>query len=305
MSNLEILLVALLIDAVIGDPDWLWKKLPHPAALMGMAVGALDRAFNNGLQRRLKGALVIAVLVLASNVIALNVILLPQPDYFEIALITILLAQNSLARHIKAVANGLKSSLSDGQKAVSVIVSRDTDQLDESAVSRAAIESAAENFSDALVAPAFWALLFGLPGIMVYKMINTADSMIGYRNDKYKDFGWAAAKLDDLVNWIPARLAGLLIAAAHGSMKAVKVMLRDARLHRSPNAGWPEAAMAAVLNVAISGPRIYDGQQTDQPFVNAEGRHDLDATDVDRAVKVIWRGWVVLLVILFLIRVLL
>jgi len=136
MSNLDILLIALLTDAVIGDPDWLWKKLPHPAALMGMGVGALDKAFNNGLQRRLKGVLVLAVLLLAANVIALNVILLPRSEYFVIALTAILLAQNSLARHIKAVATGLKSSLTDGQKAVSVIVSRDTSQLDESAVSR-------------------------------------------------------------------------------------------------------------------------------------------------------------------------
>jgi len=134
-------------------------------------------------------------------------------------------------------------------------------------------------------------------------MINTADSMIGYRSDKYKDFGWAAAKLDDLVNWIPARISGLLIAAAHGSMKAVKLMLRDARLHRSPNAGWPESATAAVLGVAISGPRVYDGKETDDPFVNAEGRHDLNASDVERAVKVIWRGWALLLVLLFLFRV--
>jgi adenosylcobinamide-phosphate synthase len=303
MSNLEILLIALLIDAIIGDPDWLWSKLPHPAALMGMGVGALDTAFNNGPQRRLKGALTFAVLVLATNMIALTILKMPQPLYAEIALTSILLAQNSLARHIKAVADGLKSSLSSGQKAVAVIVSRDTDQLDGSAVSRAAIESAAENFSDALIAPAFWALLFGLPGIMIYKMINTADSMIGYRSDKYKDFGWATAKLDDLVNWIPARVSGLLIAAAYGSMTAVNVMLRDARLHRSPNAGWPEAATAAVLGVAISGPRVYDGQETDQPYVNAEGRHDLDATDVDRVVKVIWRGWVLMLVILFLFRV--
>ncbi len=302
MSNLDILLIALLIDAVIGDPDWLWKKLPHPAALMGMAVGALDKAFNNGLQRRLKGALVLAVLVLAANVIALNVILLPQADYFVIALTTVLLAQNSLARHIKAVATSLKSNLSDGRKSVSVIVSRDTSQLDKSDISRAAIESAAENFSDALVAPVFWALLFGLPGIMAYKMINTADSMIGYRNDTYKDFGWAAARLDDLVNWIPARISGLLIAASHGSLKAVKLMLRDARLHRSPNAGWPESAAAAVLGVAISGPRTYDGVATDQPYVNVEGRHDLDATDIDRAVKVIWRGWTLLLVLLVLLR---
>ncbi|MFT5161338.1 MAG: adenosylcobinamide-phosphate synthase, partial [Paracoccaceae bacterium] len=247
MSNLEILLIALFLDAVIGDPNWLWRRAPHPVALMGKAIGVLDRAFNNGQQKTLKGALTIAVLILGTNLIAIGFARLPDSNILEVALIAVFLAHNSLAKHINAVAKGLKISLKDGQNAVAVIVSRDPKTLDQSGVARSAIESAAENFSDALVAPAFWALLFGLPGIMIYKMINTADSMIGYRSEKYADFGWAAARLDDLVNWIPARIAGLLICTAHGSFKAFKLMRRDAPLHRSPNAGWPEAATASVL----------------------------------------------------------
>jgi len=299
MSNLEILLIALALDALIGDPDWLWRKLPHPVTLMGKAIAKCEAILNSGNRKKLKGGFALALLLLATWLVAYVIILLPDSGVIEIILIAIFLAQNSLAKHITAVATGLKSSLQDGQKAVASIVSRDPTSLDETAVARSAIESAAENFSDALVAPAFWALLFGLPGIMLYKMINTADSMIGYRSEKYADFGWAAARLDDLANWVPARISGLLICLAHGSLHAFKIMRRDAPLHRSPNAGWPESATAAILGVAISGPRIYDGVRTTDPYVNAEGKHDLSATDINKSVRIIWRSWGLMFVILF------
>jgi adenosylcobinamide-phosphate synthase len=176
-----------------------------------------------------------------------------------------------------------------------MIVGRDVAALDESAVSRAAIESAAENFSDGVVAPVFWFLLAGLPGIVAYKLVNTADSMIGYRNEKYLEFGWAAARLDDVMNYFPARISAGLIAFATGSAEAIKVVRADARQHRSPNAGWPEAAMAGALGVALSGPRVYAGQLTDDSFVNKAGRTDLGAADIARAVRVLWQAWALML----------
>ncbi len=163
--------------------------------------------------------------------------------------------------------------------------------MDDPAIARAAIESAAENLSDGVIAPAFWFLVAGLPGLLVYKVTNTADSMIGYRTDRHRDFGWAAARFDDLLNWIPARLTAALIAVTHGNWRAHRLIRRDATLHRSPNAGWPEAAMAVVLDVALSGPRSYGGTRQDFPFVHAQGRRAATADDIDAAVTALWRAW--------------
>jgi adenosylcobinamide-phosphate synthase len=301
VSNLEILLIALILDAIFGEPDWLWRTLPHPAALMGRAVGWFERMLNKGTNRRAKGIATLICLTAIAAIVGCAFSALPDQGVFATILTAILLAQHSLATHTAAVARGLAIGLPEGRQAVALIVGRDPNTLDKNGVARSAIESAAENFSDALVAPALWALLFGLPGIMIYKMVNTADSMIGYRNDRYGEFGWAAARFDDLINWIPARISGGLICAAHGSAKAFSTMRRDAPLHRSPNAGWPEAATAAVLGVAISGPRTYGGVATQDPYVNAEGRYQLIPADIDRAVRVIWRAWGLLLVLLILV----
>jgi adenosylcobinamide-phosphate synthase len=159
------------------------------------------------------------------------------------------------------------------------------------AIARGAIESAAENFSDGVIAPAFWLLVAGLPGLMLYKITNTADSMIGYRTPRHEDFGWAAARFDDLLNVIPARLTAFLIALTHGLTRARPEIARDARLHRSPNAGWPEAAMARALNVALSGPRSYDGKMRDFPFVNDAGHKTIGAPEVEAACTALWRSW--------------
>src|SRR6185437_13596178 len=177
-------------------------------------------------------------------------------------------------------------------EAVAMIVGRDPESLDDSGVSRAAIESCAENFSDGVVAPVFWLALLGLPGLFVYKAINTADSMIGHRTPRHRDFGWAAARLDDLFNRVPARLAGMLVALAApvvgGSMlTAVTIMWRDARKHRSPNAGWPESAMAGALGVALAGPRRYGESIVDDPFLNAAGRTNAVPDDIGRALKIL------------------
>ena len=301
MTHLDLLLPALLLDALIGDPNAIWARLPHPAALMGKAVAWCDTRLNRGPNRRARGILALVILVAAAASLACLITKLPYGPLFEILLAAILLAQNSLMHHVGAVARGLDQGLDQGRQAVAMIVGRDATVLDQSGVARSAIESAAENFSDGVVAPAFWFLLLGLPGIVVYKMVNTADSMIGYRTDRYAQFGWAAARLDDVLNWIPARLSGLLICAAHGSRRAVALMRRDAPLHRSPNAGWPEAATAAVLNVAISGPRQYDGTMTTDPFVNPKGRKYLGPRDIVLAVRALWRSWGLMVVLLALV----
>ncbi len=298
MSLLLRLLIALMLDAAIGDPARLWQRLPHPAALMGRAVAKLEHALNHGPRRRAKGGVAILLLVLLAATLGIAISALPAGGLLSILLGAILLAQNSLVRHVRLVARALERSLTEGRDSVAMIVGRNTSELDEAGVVRGAVESVAENFSDGVVAPACWFLVAGLPGIMVYKMVNTADSMIGYKTPRYQEFGWAAARLDDLLNWGPARLSGLLICLSHGSLRAARVMLRDAPLHRSPNAGWPEAATAALTGIAISGPRVYGDRRTDQPFVHAEGRHQLVPADIDRAIRIIWRAWALMVALL-------
>lgn len=294
------LAAALVLDAVFGEPERLWSRVPHPAVIMGRMINAMDRRFNRGRGGRAKGAVAIGLLVLLALIAGRLVAALPGGALLEVLAAAVLLAQRSLADHVAAVATGLRASLAEGRRAVARIVGRDTAAMDAPAVARAAIESAAENLSDGVVAPAFWFLVGGLPGILVYKFVNTADSMIGHRTPRHEEFGWAAARLDDFLNLIPARLTALLIALAHGRLDARRVILRDAPLHRSPNAGWPEAAMAAVLGIALSGPRSYHGERRDFPYVNAEGRHDIGAAEIDAAVAVLWRTWALMLAVVLL-----
>lgn len=290
-----LLIPALLLDARLGEPRWLWDRWPHPAVLMGRAVAALDRGLNRGGHRKLRG--VAAVLLLVAGAWALGALLatLPFGWAFEILGAAILMAQRSLADHVQAVGDALRLSLADGRRMVARIVGRDTAAMDEPAAARAAIESAAENLSDGVVAPAFWFLIGGLPGIAIYKAVNTADSMIGHRTPRHEQFGWAAARLDDVLNLIPARLTAILLALAGWRPDAARIVLRDAPRHRSPNAGWPEAAMAVVLGIAVSGPRSYNGVMTEQPYVHPEGRRDAGPGDIDAAVRLLWRVWGLLL----------
>ncbi len=295
------LTAAMILDAIFGEPDWLWSRLPHPAVLMGRAIGWADNRFNRGKYRKLKGIASIAALSLAAAI--LGVAIATLGPIAETLAAAILLAHRSLVTHIRAVADGLRLSLPAGRHAVAQIVSRDTAEMNEAAVARSAIESAAENLSDGVIAPAFWFLIFGLPGLMIYKLVNTADSMIGYRTPRHAEFGWAAARLDDALNWIPARMTAALIAAAHLRFDTWPQIRRDARLHRSPNAGWPEAAMAASLNIALAGPRSYDGQMRDFPFVNPSGRRALTANDIDAVANALWRIWAVTLALTALLAV--
>ena len=283
------LVIAMLLDAVFGEPRMLWDRLPHPAVLMGRLVAFLDRTLNTGQDRKSKGVLALSLLCFTAAVIGS---LLSQFGWvIEIIVAAILLAQKSLVDHVRAVATGLRTSIEEGQFAVSMIVSRDTKDMNEAQVARSAIESAAENFSDGVIAPAFWFLVGGLPAMLVYKFVNTADSMIGYKTEKYMEFGWASARIDDLLNWIPARLSMLLIVVFAKRSVNFRAIISEAKRHKSPNAGWPEAAMARAINVALAGPRSYDGQLQQLPWVNETGRQTITADDVDAAVRILWRAW--------------
>ncbi len=310
MSAWLILFVAILLDRRFGEPDLLWSRLPHPIVLFGKAVGWTDRTTNlegdSDALRYRKGALAITALIIlavATGLLLEAAFSMLGPFHFvgEIFIVFVLLAQKSLLDHVSAVAVGLRSNgIAGGRQAVAMIVGRNPASLDRKGVSRAAIETLGENFSDGVVAPAFWYIVFGLPGILAYKMINTADSMIAYRTPRHEHFGKTAAWIDDLANWLPARLSAVMIAAGAwvcegmtAARRSLVIAFRDAGLHRSPNAGWPEAALAGACNVALGGPRIYPGETVAQSHLNAAGRLDLDAGDIDHAIRVIAAaGWV-------------
>lgn len=295
-----ILIAALLLDAAFGEPRWLWDRLPHPAVLMGRLVGWCDARFNRDGELKLKGTLVAAGLLTTGLSLGWVIHIVPDHGVIEGLTVAILIAQKSLVEHVRAVATALRLSIPEGRRAVAMIVGRDTADMTGPDIARAAIESAAENLSDGVVAPVFWYLVAGLPGILAYKLVNTADSMIGHLTPKYRDFGWASARLDDLLNLIPARLTALLIALTHGWIDP-KPILRDAPKHRSPNAGWPESALAPVLNIALSGPRSYNGMRKDYPWVWPEGRRDPGPDDIDAAADALWRVWAALLAVAVLV----
>ncbi len=297
--TLRVLVLALLVDALIGDPGSLWKRTPHPVVMFGWVIDRLDAALNNERRsdtlRCTAGVLAIVVLVVGSAALGwliqrvLNALALGWT--VEAIVASVFIAQRSLYEHVVRVQEAFVSGgLGEARGAVSAIVGRDPQALDDAGVCRAAIETTAENFSDGVVAPAFWFALLGLPGLIAYKAINTADSMIGHLTERHRAFGWAAARLDDLVNLVPARLSavllGLVAPVTGGSIAgSLRVALRDAKKHRSPNAGWPESAMAAALGVALAGPRVYPGRIVDDPFVNASGRKDATPDDIGRALK--------------------
>ncbi len=295
-----ILVLALALDAVVGDPDWLWRRLPHPVVLFGRMIGWLERALNRAAwseaARRCAGILaLVALLGMASAAgLGLHQICraLPFGLVLEVVLVAVLLAQNSLYVHVNRVARAFTTGgLEQARAAVSMVVGRDPATLDEAGVARAAIETTAENFSDGVVAPAFWYLVAGLPGMVAYKALNTADSMIGHKSPRYFAFGWGAARLDDLANLLPARLSGCFVIVASGLVggrpaPALRAMITDARKHKSPNAGWPEAAMAGGLGLALAGPRTYAGVAVEDPWLNEAGRRAAAPADIDRALRV-------------------
>lgn len=296
IDRLAAAVLGLLLDRLVGDPDWLWRRLPHPVVLIGNLIWSLDRRLNrealSEAARRRRGVLAITLLVTGALVsggllAALFAAAGPLGLLLEAVVLAIFLAQKSLIDHVRAVADALdRQGLAAGRRAVAMIVGRDPEQLDAAGVSRAAIESLAENASDGIVAPLLWYLLLGLPGLLAYKVINTADSMIGHMSERHRAFGWASARLDDLVNWPAARLTALLFALAAGLRGRARigavwaVTRRDAPSHRSPNAGWPEAAMAAALGLSLGGPRRYGELMVDAPMLNPAGRRDAKSADI-------------------------
>lgn len=293
----HLILLAAILDAVVGDPPSLWRRVPHPVVWIGGLIAVTERTLNRGEPLRRRGAGVLALALWLAIGIGGTLLLLALLSPWAGAGLTllggaILLAQRSLADHARAVAEGLEQSLDAGRAAVSQIVGRDPDSLDSAGVARAAVESVAENFSDGFTAPLFWFALFGLPGIVGYKIINTADSMVGHLSPRYAAFGWASARLDDLVNLIPARLSGALIVLVAAlslglnGRQAVRAVIADAYRHRSPNAGWPEAAMAGALGLALAGPRRYGAEIVDDAWMNVTGRREATAADIRRAVRV-------------------
>jgi adenosylcobinamide-phosphate synthase len=296
--------LALLIERVVGYPPALFRAVGHPVTWMGALIGWLEARLNRGDNRRLKGVLLLVLLLGAGLAISLLIVAVTRRVPFgwvlEAILASTLLAQKELGRAVKAVADTLAVSLDSGRAAVSQIVGRDPHVLDESGVARAAIESLAESTSDAVVAPLFWLFVGGLPGILLYKAVNTADSMVGHRDERYAEFGWASARFDDVVNWIPARLTALLVAGASFLTRrtdpeaAWSTALRDARKHASPNAGWPEAAFAGSLGIELGGPRAYDGEVHQLPSFG-DGRAELTASDILPALVLYWTAMNLLL----------
>ena len=314
IASPAVLAAALILDWMIGDPRWLWGRIRHPVVLLGSVIDRADRRFNRGgMARRLLNGTLLVVAVVAAAV-ATGVLLLgliAEAGWIVEALaVTILLAQRDLFDHVRAVATALKrDGLEEGRRVVARLVGRDTDVLDGHGVCRAAIESCAENFADGVVAPVFWYLVAGLPGILVCKAVNTLDSMIGHRDERHHAFGRASARLDDIVNLVPARLSGLIVAAASATMRAAdpqrswRAMWRDARRHKSPNAGWPEAAFAGALGIAIAGPRRYGGTKVNDAWMG-DGRAECTVSDINTTLALYARACVLTGVIAVLLVVL-
>lgn len=285
--------LALAIERQLGYPQRLIETIGHPVIWFGKLIGFCETRLNtpdrSPAQRKLAGIVSLGLLILCVLIITVGIrtILswLPLGWLLEMLLATAFLAQKELGRAVAAVSDALRSSLDAGREAVSHVVGRDPQALDEAGVARAAIETLAESTSDGVVAPWLFLLLLGLPGIALYKAVNTADSMIGHRDERYRDYGWAAARLDDLLNWVPARLSAILITAAcflvpgASPGKAWATARRDAPRHDSPNAGWPEAAFAGALNFQLGGPRSYEGEIIDLPAFG-DGKAVLGPSDI-------------------------
>jgi adenosylcobinamide-phosphate synthase len=278
MSAAGLMLAAWAVEALFGWPTWLYRLIRHPVVWLGAAVTGLEHVLNRPSwphrARYVTGAAASLLAISIATGLAFAVSLaLPETALgwaVEALLASSLIASRSLYAHVAAVARPLSADdVAAARTAVSQIVGRDPARLDEAGVARGALESLAENASDGVTAPLFWGTLFGLPGLAAYKAVNTLDSMIGHRNNRYAAFGGFAARLDDVANLVPARLTGLAFTAVSGGTSALSTMLRDAGRHRSPNAGWPEAAMAGALGVRLSGPRLYGDRFSDEPWLNA------------------------------------
>ncbi len=299
MNGFALAALALVAENLIGYPKFLQEKIGHPVQWIGLLVALLDQKLNQSGDKqsdgRLDGIAALGILIAAAGTLGLvlHTILayIPGGWLVNLALATTLLAQQSLRKHVHDVKIALGVSIERAREDVSKIVGRDPNNLDDSGVAKAAIESLAENTSDGIVAPALWYAIAGLPGLFIYKAVNTADSMIGHKNEKYLHFGWASARFDDLINLPASRLTTLIfiaIAATRSTTLAKttwKIMRRDAGKHQSPNAGWPEAAMAGTLGLSLGGPRQYEGETIELPYMG-DGRKVISREDIENGLKV-------------------
>jgi adenosylcobinamide-phosphate synthase len=307
--------LALLVENLVGYPDAIYRRIGHPVEWIGRLINVLEDQLNlpadEAQQQKMNGVLAVAALVIGVIIPAALLqwitLHLPFGWVVNVAFAIPFIAQKSLRDHVQAVADALasgESPLTSAPIAVGKIVGRDTTRLDESGICKAALESLAENTSDGIVAPALWYAVAGLPGLYFYKAVNTADSMIGHKSERYLHFGWAAARLDDLINLPASRISGLLFAAAawfkspEDAKRAWRSMWRDASKHGSPNAGWPEAAMAGALNLQFGGPRVYNGDLVDLPWMG-DGVEAMSRADIARGLAIFERSMIMLAAGLF------
>ena len=292
MSNVASLLIGWLLDLIFGDPS----KLPHPIVWFGKAIAFCEHRLNRGNHRKLKGALTAVFLIAATFALTWflrNILnsLLPFCDtnlftcFFDVLIIFYCLAGTTLIREVRAVFLALDRSLEEGRKQVARIVGRDTSELSDQEVRTAALETLAENLSDGVIAPLFWFAILGTPGMLAYKMVNTLDSMIGYKTERYKDFGCWAAHIDDIANYIPARLTALLMVMATGRLGLLRFVWKNGRNHASPNSGYPEAALAGILDCRFGGPHYYFGHLFDKPYIGINDR-PLTTADMKTAIRI-------------------
>lgn len=311
------LALALILDGIFGEPNWLWNRIPHPSALMVRLVERVSAALNRGGGLRVKGVIALVVVVLPVWVVARVLSFDIFFGVFEVIGAAMLLAHRSLVDHIKAVADALGVSVRDGRDAAAAVVRHDVRHLDQSGIARRTIEAAAENFTEGVLAPAFWFLFFGLPGMALYKIVNTAAAMVG--TAEHEQYGWAATRLDTVLTWLPARIAAVLLVLAgirhrHGEeggfvarySRRFDTVMEEARRYPTPNAGWPEAAIALSLGIVLSAspPQTTDRQRDVSDFYASDlyasdekGREFLTADDIRATVSMLWRSWVVLLAI--------
>ena len=294
------LLIGWVLDLLIGDPTW----LPHPVVWFGKMISWGEHRLNQGLHRMLKGALLAVGLILLIFLVTWLLHLLLVSDVLVIIFDTVVvfycLAGTTLIREVRQVFLAVDRSLEEGRRQVARIVGRDTSELSAQEVRTAALETLAENLSDGVIAPLFWFALFGTPGMLAYKMVNTLDSMIGYKTERYKAFGCWAAHIDDVANYIPARLTALLMILASGKLRLLTFVLKNGRKHASPNSGYPEAALAGILGCRFGGPHYYFGELFDKPYI---GEHDrlLDTNDMKKAVRVnrVAEIWMILITLVY------
>ena len=303
MTQVTAILIGWTADKLLGDPE----RLPHPVVLFGKLIAAGERRLNHGKHRRMKGAALAVTLIAATfgataGLIVLSGMASPAlRTAVEAVMIFYCLAGTTLIKEVKGVFAALDVSTEQGRKQVARIVGRDTSQLTDNEIRKAALETLAENLSDGVIAPMFWLLLLGVPGMAAYKMINTLDSMIGYRTERYKRFGTAAARIDDAANYIPARLTALLMIAVAGKPELLKFVARNGKRHASPNSGYPEAALAGILNCRFGGGHYYFNEYFDKPFIGDNDRQ-LTKNDLRKAVTVNTLAEATMLVILTMCR---